>query len=347
MIVLLLFAMLYNFHDGFKIRTFSPFIVFFIFLYSFVISFGFEVKEALRIQLFLSTIILFLIYFIDVFRVDMDKVALIAGGVLCIGTIFLMFSILYNVNAVSVFFKNYGGGSRGVRDVGNGVQDFFRLGGVTFLFVSISIVLKKLFLKVSLVNFILLVLFLFTVVLSSARSLLVGVFLILVFLTLKKMKPMTLLIVLCSSIFCFVFVAFFTDFSIAMFSRSDEGTSHKIKHALSFIDWTNNYNLLFGEGLASLYFSMASNVFTPQTEITLLDNIRYFGIVLTIVFYLALLFPSFSIAPWKVDNGFPLVVMLIYILMSLTNPMLVNSVGFIVVLWYWSEILNYKDKKAI
>ncbi|WP_157619163.1 hypothetical protein [Psychromonas aquimarina] len=275
----------------------------------------------------------------------MNKIALLSGIVLCIGTILLMLSILYELNMVSALFKSYGGGSQGVRDVGNGAQDFFRLGGVTFLFVSISIVLKKMFKKINLVDFILLLLFLFVIILSSARSLLVGVFLALVFLTLKKVKPITLFFLVGICLLCFLFIAFFSDFSIAMFSLSDEGTSHKIKHAISFIDWVNNYNIFFGEGLASLYFSSASNEFTSQTEITILDNIRYFGIVLTIVFYFAILFPSFSIAPWKVDNGFPLVVMLIYILMSITNPMLVNSVGFIVVLWYWSEILHHEDKK--
>jgi hypothetical protein len=316
-----------------------------IFLYSFVISFSFEVNESLRTQLFLSTLILFLIYFINLFCVDMNKIALISGVVLSLMTILLIFSTILELNTLSRFFRAYSGGSQGVRDVGNGVQDFFRLGGVTFLFVSVSIVFKKALKKISFFNILLLLLFLFTIVLSSARSLIVGFFLIVVFLILKNVKPISFIVSIGVGLFVFLFYIFFSDFSIPMFSLSDHGTSVKIKHAISFIDWTNNYNLFFGEGLANLYFSSGSNAVVPQTEITLLDNIRYFGIVLTFIFYLAIIFPSFTIAPWKIDNGFPLAVMLIYILMSLTNPMLVNSVGFIVVLWYWSEILNYKEKK--
>ena len=98
-------------------------------------------------------------------------------------------------------------------------------------------------------------------------------------------------------------------------------------------------SLLFGEGLAATYFSSGYNALTAQTEITLLDMARYFGLPLTALLYAALLFPTPQGSSYHEENRSAVVIFLLYLSISMTNPVLFNSYGLLVVIWYWSRIL--------
>ena len=75
-----------------------------------------------------------------------------------------------------------------------------------------------------------------------------------------------------------------------------------------------------------------------HTENSLFDTVRYLGLILTFVTYSNILFP-------KINFKFPrkniedLIIIFIYLIMSMTNPILFNSLGGILILWYWSKIL--------
>ncbi|MCL1139580.1 hypothetical protein [Shewanella pneumatophori] len=321
-----------------KVITFSPFLIIIIFLYSFLISMTTGVAEGLRQQLMLVCLSLLLIYYIKYTDVCMDSVALFSGVVLSLSTLILFLSVVFEIDSLQTVFDNYGSIAAGSRDVGNGVQDFYRLGGLPFLFISFSVVVRNLSLKFDFWNVFYFFLISFFIILSSTRSVLVGCILILFFMFGRK--HIILSIYLLFIALAYLLVKF--DPAGGFFDTNDFGNAIKIKDALSFLDWANVTNILFGEGLASLYYSGGRGYFVAQTEITLLDNIRYFGLILTIVFYSAILFPNYKKLAYKVDGGFYFAVMFIYILMSMTNPMLVNSFGFIVVLWYWSNVLNVK-----
>jgi len=323
-----------------KLQTFSPFIIFSIFLYSFVLSFGFDYSSGLRIQLMLVTFTLFLIYLIETFAIDMNKVVISSSVVFSISTLLLVYSVVNETSVIFLLFEKYGEIAVGSRDVGSGSQEFFRLGSAPFLYVGFSILLKRMTSNVKLMDCIYLVLIVTCILLSSTRSILIGCILISFFILFRKYLTLVLPLVL----FSVVCIMMNTDFSGTMFDSNDFGNSIKLKDVGSFVDWARPVNLLFGEGLASLYYSDGRGYLVSQTEITLLDNVRYFGVPLTLIFYFAVLWPILNRVPWRVDNGFPFAVMSIYILMALTNPMLINSFGFIVVLWYWANILKVTKK---
>ena len=325
-----------------KVFSYSPIIILTIFLYSFFISMWFESYSILRQQLMLVSSSLFLIYYIKFADVNMDNIAIISGFVLSLSTLLLIGSVVYEIIPIYNVFETYSSIGAGSRDVGNGVQDFFRLGGVPFLFISFSVLLKRIFEKIKPLYIVLLVFISFCIILSSTRSILVGCLLIVSFMFARKYIILS---------FYLPFIAFFYflfnfDPSGGFFDTKDFGNAIKLKDAMSFIDWANIKNILFGEGLASLYYSGGRGYLVAQTENTFLDNIRYFGVILTLVFYLAILFPTLKCLSFRVEGGFYFSVMLIYILMSMTNPMLVNSFGFIVVLWYWSNVLNVEKEKC-
>ena len=120
-------------------------------------------------------------------------------------------------------------------------------------------------------------------------------------------------------------------------SSDEESNSIKIGHLVSFfniIDWKM---LIFGQGLGSYFFTEGYGVVVSQTEITWMDAIRFFGLPLSIVLLMLLFFPVRNV-PLNSSFSSCRVIMLLYIIMSMSNPVLLNSFGFLVVLWYWSVI---------
>jgi hypothetical protein len=101
-----------------------------------------------------------------------------------------------------------------------------------------------------------------------------------------------------------------------------------------------SWRLLFGDGLASTYYTVGFQIRAAQTEITLLDMIRYFGLPLTALLYAALLFPSLRQRSIDRRKLKAIVIFAVYLLMSLTNPILFNSFGLMIVVWYWTRMLG-------
>ena len=133
------------------------------------------------------------------------------------------------------------------------------------------------------------------------------------------------------------------DLILSLFNSNESGNSIKLKSAGSFIEWANGFHLLYGNGLASYFYSSGRGYAVAQTEITVLDNIRYFGIFGALALYFYIFFPKKGIK-FK-EFYIPFIIMLLYTLMSITNPVLFNSYGSLVVLWYWSSIINNKEYK--
>ena len=99
---------------------------------------------------------------------------------------------------------------------------------------------------------------------------------------------------------------------------------------------------LFGEGLASYYYSEGLGRRIPETEIVLLDHLRYFGFVVTPVVWLALLFPTLRLStqlmePTRLMSS---AIFVLYLAQTFTNPVLFNSYGLTIVLWYWWRLLR-------
>jgi hypothetical protein len=77
----------------------------------------------------------------------------------------------------------------------------------------------------------------------------------------------------------------------------------------------------------------------PHTEVTALDLARYVGVPLATVVFLALIVPAFKGVRIIGPAGIHIVYFFIYLFLAQTNPVLINSCGFLVVVWYWSHVL--------
>ena len=139
-----------------------------------------------------------------------------------------------------------------------------------------------------------------------------------------------------------IFIAYLID-NTSVFSSGDSSNFVKIGHFESFLENINFTNFLFGEGLASIYFSKGRGAMLAQTEITPVDMLRYFGFILAPLLYFVIFFPVKKLASYLGSNSLYAVLFLIYVLNSFTNPTMFNSYGLLVVLWYWSKILNQSN----
>ena len=111
---------------------------------------------------------------------------------------------------------------------------------------------------------------------------------------------------------------------------------------------------LIGDGMGSYYltsYSPTTQEMLAQTEITFLDHCRYFGIPLSMTIWLSMIFPKWNgiaadVRKWKIWQAKEeLAVLLIYFVWAQLNPVLFNSFGLVIVLWYWN-ILFSKSKKG-
>jgi hypothetical protein len=71
-----------------------------------------------------------------------------------------------------------------------------------------------------------------------------------------------------------------------------------------------------------------------------LDMVRYFGFPLAFLLYFFLIFPVFKLNSYKGQGKEALMIFLIYVAMSMANPIFINSIGSLIILWYWTEIIT-------
>lgn len=247
-------------------------------------------------------------------------------------------------------FKNYELGFIGFRNFGSFNPPMLHFISSPVLFISFSLIFIQLIERVSLVKLLQFVLLFIAIALSGSRGLVLFSLISCVALYLVTASRIRKVI-----IFIFVGVMSMLALSalinngVTLFDPSEKSNSVKLGHAISFIDIINGQMLMFGNGLASVYYSIGSQAYKAQTELMILDLIRYFGLLGAIFFYVTLLFPlsitnSGKLNFHKVDiNRF--IIFFIYLFMASTNPILLNSFGVIVILWYWSSKTQYKQHK--
>ena len=132
----------------------------------------------------------------------------------------------------------------------------------------------------------------------------------------------------------------------SFFSLEDRSNSVKIGHAISYFNQLNLKQAFLGDGLGSFYYTNYSPEeirLLAQTEVTFLDHCRYFGIPLSIVVWGSMVIPkctgfSTDWKNWKIwKMKEELTILLIYFIWAQLNPVLFNSFGLIIVLWYWNQ----------
>ncbi len=337
----------------YTLLTLSPFFILMIFFYGYINSLKGNVDTGLAIQFALFPLSLFLIYPIQQNGIDINKLTKICGIILMFLTLILYMLYIKKVDEVYTVlktFNNYNQVAVGMRGYFGEDKLFFHLGTVPFLFLSACLFFKDFMIKREPKTLLIIILMAFTICLSSARALVVGLILGIVALIITRtkgyIKLFTTNVTLCILIFAAIFIGFNSD----VFSINEVSNSIKIGHAQSFIDNLTTQNVLLGDGLATYYYSEGINRYTAHTEITVLDMVRYFGFPLACLLYFFLIFPVFMLNSYKGQGKEALMIFLIYVAMSMANPIFINSIGSLIILWYWTEIItqgnqNFKSDK--
>jgi len=145
---------------------------------------------------------------------------------------------------------------------------------------------------------------------------------------------------------CYLLIIIYLNgaFEVAeLLSNSEFSNLVKITWIQSYLAQCNVESVFFGGGLGVKLQNLLFGITAIQTEVTLLESVRMFGIFFAVILFGAVLMPSINLADYR-KKSFSVVVFFIYLMFSLTNPVLFNGIGALVAIWYWVEIC---DKPAV
>lgn len=336
--ILILGILILNVFSGKRFpKLLAPIIFISIYALGFVLSFTSASDTRLAIQFFMSTFILLFIYYIYIYNVDFERV--LFSCLIFLASFTIVFSILNTFELLpdyfNFIFKEYSLGENSVRELAGVVVPMIHFGSAPILFLAVVIgsghMLKRggNFKDLSLLLF-----FLTAIALSSSRAnIILSVIYIIVIFFIKSgwvFKFISSLIILYACNIGWQFI-------LMNFSSVDGSNFVKIGHFLGFVEQFSWTHLVLGDGLASYYFSPGLNKLVSHTEITILDQIRYFGVVSVVILYGSLVVPGILLAFKLKDFNYnmKLIGFIMYLIMSLTNPVLFNSFGNLVILWWW------------
>ncbi|MFM1853738.1 MAG: hypothetical protein RL164_1056 [Bacteroidota bacterium] len=328
----------------YKPSTLSPFYVIILFSYGMFISYFNSVDRDLATQFFLSTLSLLIIYPILEYKIEFEKYIKISGLILVIYTLLsFLLIVVYFDSPIStkfyLFFIEFSAGSNSLREFTDEGVLSFHTGTAPFIFLTLILFFESYLSKKRLSILVIILLHVFVILISGSRGTFFSSLLAILVLSLLKGSYRIKLALLLLGIPLILYALTNLLQSTSIFSSDEGSNSVKIGHFESFIDSRNITNLMFGEGLGSTYYSKGSGMNKAHTEITPLDMIRYIGLPFSLLLYSFIVFPSNNLKYYSKKNVAHLIIFLIYLLNSMTNPTMFNSYGLIVVLWYWYKIL--------
>jgi len=317
----------------------APFVVLAIFSYGYVLSWSNRVDAALALQFFTAVLVLFLIHFVRRHRIDLDRLAESSALVLLAFTALFWTTTLWPelplATSVKGLIEDVGLGAVAERDFGGAPTLSLHLGTVPFLFVAFCL---RFFQSYRWRDGLLLLLIAVGIVLSASRGL-IAISVLFLLAVLVGRVPLVVRIVALLVAAALVYAA--TEFYLGntlVLSAEENSNAVKIGHFESYFADLTLASVLAGRGLASYYYSSGSGAFIAHTEITPLDMARYLGVILTALLYGVILLPTTRLARYGGANRIWVIAFLLYLLLSATNPVMFNSYGMLVVLWYWWKL---------
>jgi len=345
----------------------APISILLVFIYGFLLSFFNYSSIKLAIQFLLAIFILFLIYPIVSYEIDMDMVASIGGVFLLVADLLFVFFIAskysfrlpfgiseYGIvarivpNSFFEMLERYGETAFGYRGYFGNFNTMIHIGTIPFLYLPTCLWFKNWMQTKKIRYIVLVILSLFAIFLSTSRGLLLLTVGMLFFLyVIHRHSNSTKLIALFITLLVVIYLLSYILHTTEVFSIKDSSNNLKVDHLVSAFREMTPLQFLFGKGLGSYFYSYGVGAELAHTEITLLDYFRYFGVPLAIYIYYKLINP-FSIQQLvnlklKKNTFEERIVFLGYLLMSLTNPVLMNSLGTLVILWYWSKLVRAEN----
>lgn len=348
---IIVIIMLVNIKD-FKLDTKSPFLIFGIFLFGFINSFFNDTNFAMSQQFFLSSFILFYIYPILAYKVNFDKVAKITGFILTLytGFSYLMIEEIITLpfsSSFGPFFMETNVGSFGTKEYISDSDYYIRFGGTPFLYLSFVLYILS-FLEKKTITSLIAILSVGTAILfCGQRGVIISSFVALLYILFSRFNYAGKMYFLVITIPLLLLLINFFLTETTVFSSQNESNNVKSKHIESFFESLNFTNSIIGNGLGANFYSKGEIRKVAITEITPMDMVRYFGFIFASFLYYFMLFPTTNFNKYK-GKGLYIVLFLIYVINSMSNPTMFNSFGLLLILWYWDKILsNQKEKNSV
>ena len=355
--------------------TLAPMIIIGIFAYGYVRAMFGDNDMALARQFLLGVAMFALIYPVEEFDIDIQAMLLV------IAKIYIVFYAIYVIDAINLmeydvpgFVKGFaglfdnivtrtigdqmmalGGGWMKYRSIFGGKGMMIYLGSISFMLVLVCALYIDFFKTKKWAQLLWVALGLMLSFMAGLRACILFIPAALCVITwlqlISKMKLFSAGVIGIAAVVIFVYLLENT----SIFSFSNRSNAVKIGHVIYYFEQLNLKQSLNGDGMGSYYltsFSPTEKRLLAQTEVTFLDHCRYFGIPLSLTVWLSMVFPKYNgfirdIRKWKIWQAKEeLAVLLIYFVWAQLNPVLFNSFGLVVVLWYWN-VLFAKNQKGM
>lgn len=339
----------------------APFLIVLIFGIGYVRGVFNGADQALAEQFLLATGILLLIYPINEFEIDMNRILKLAAKVyILFFAVFVIYAInvmdfsipLWIKNAAHLLDNQFTGfigetlyelcsGILTKRAFfgGSGMQIY--LGTTPFLLILTDILFLDFLRNRKISNLFFVALSMLMTLTTGSRTLILLIPLslcILIWAGLDRKKQLIVAAVIgLAGLGVFLYLWKFSTF----FSLSEKSNYIKAGHLTSYFEQLNIKSALFGEGLGSFYYTTGKERLIAHTEITFMDHCRYFGIPLSILIWGAMIWPKMQKGLKEIKEE--LCIFLMYLFFAQTNPVLFNSFGLVAVLWYWNCFFKTKS----
>lgn len=319
----------------------TPFGIFAIFLYGFALSLFNHSDGALALQFLMGVLILFQIHFIRRYEIDVDKLIMVSSNAMVLATL-LLWSATFIPDmpmgpAILDFMRVYSLSAFSEREFFEDATISLHLGAAPILFVGFAVYAKRFCRERALADLMLAVAAALAILLSASRGIVAGAALFSMILVMLY-SPRGIRIVVALLLLVTLAFAVRGMLSTSLLSVSEASNAGKLGHFKSFLEQLTVNSLIFGRGLAHWYYSIGAEGMKAETEISPMDMVRYFGLLLTVLLYFFIVIPVRRIKCYTGDNFLDVVIFVIYLILSFTNPILFNSMGMLVILWYWSRI---------
>jgi len=118
----------------------------------------------------------------------------------------------------------------------------------------------------------------------------------------------------------------------AMLNTDDDSNAIKLLHFHDYMGMFSNWpTLLFGQGLGASFFSTAWGTRVSVTELTYLEFLRNYGLILASIYYVLLLYPLRKLGNQETRADHYLFLGYVgYLYLCAANPLLVSSTGMLV-----------------
>jgi hypothetical protein len=233
-----------------------PAVVAVIFLYGYCMSLFTRSDPALAMQFLLSVLILFQIYFVRRYDIDVEKLVMVSSLVMVAATILLWLARFWDGMPLGpdilAFMRRYGLSAISERDFFEEVTLSLHLGSAPFLFVGLGVFGRRLFARFRASYLLCVAMIILAILLSASRGIIAGAVMLLVMLAIAKVPkrarlPLVAALMLLAGYGLNVLLS-----DTLLLSASEVSNMGKLGHVQSFLDQLTATKLLFGDGLASI-----------------------------------------------------------------------------------------------